>query len=124
MAPRQPERDVLGNLPRARPTRRSSKRPAPAQDAATTRPGPPRSPAAARKPARPRRRAAALDPPPPAPAPPVAGYATPRQVRDAGARGHHGLLGTAVQAAGELADLGLAVGAQAVKGALGRLPRP
>jgi hypothetical protein len=124
MAPRQPERDVLGNLPRARPTRRSSKRAAPAQDAATTRPGPPRAPAAARKPAQPRRRAAAPQAPPPAPPPPVAGYATPRQARDPGERRHHGLLGTAVQAARELAELGLAVGAQAVKGTLGRLPRP
>jgi hypothetical protein len=124
MAPRQPERDVLGNLPRTRPTRRSSERAAPAQDAAATRPGPPRSPAAARKPTRPRVRAAAAKAPPPAPPPPVAGYATPRQAPNAGERRHHGLLGTAVQAAGELAELGLAVGAQAVRGALGRLPRP
>ena len=124
MAPREPERDVLGNLPRRRPTRRSAKRAAPAQDVAASRPQPPRAAAAGRTAAQPRRRAAAPKAARPAAPPPVAGYATPRQGPDGGDRRRHGLLRTAVQAACELAELGLAVGAQAVKGVLGRLPRP
>jgi hypothetical protein len=34
------------------------------------------------------------------------------------------LIGTAVQAAGELAQIGLKLGTQAVKNAVGRLPKP
>jgi hypothetical protein len=53
---------------------------------------------------------------------PPAGYATPRG--DDGVPHGAELVTTAVQAAGELAQIGLAVGGRALKSALGRLPRP
>jgi hypothetical protein len=53
---------------------------------------------------------------------PPAGYATPRG--DDGPPHGAELVATAVQAAGELAQIGLAVGGRALKSALGRLPRP
>jgi hypothetical protein len=56
-----------------------------------------------------------------APIPP-AGYATPR-ADDDGLRGAD-LVTTAVQAAGELAHIGIAAGGRALKSALQRLPRP
>ena len=128
-SPNGAERDVLGSLPRARPTRRSSKRGAPAasapEQAAATRPQAPPTPSAT-KPRRqaPKRTAAAKRSrrPPARPVPP-AGYATPSGESGAGGE-HPGLLVTAVLATGELAQLGLAVGRHALKGTLGRLPRP
>jgi hypothetical protein len=55
------------------------------------------------------------------PAVPPAGYATPTDdVRPRGAD----LVGTAVQAAGELAGIGIAFGGRALKSAIQRLPRP
>jgi hypothetical protein len=53
---------------------------------------------------------------------PPAGYATPRG--DDGVPHGAELVSTAVQAAGELAQIGLAAGGRALKSALGRLPRP
>jgi hypothetical protein len=53
---------------------------------------------------------------------PPAGYATPRG--DDGVPRGAELVTTAVQAAGELAHIGLAAGGRALKSALGRLPRP
>jgi hypothetical protein len=53
---------------------------------------------------------------------PPAGYATPH-ADDDGPRGAD-LVATAVQAAGELAHIGLAAGGRALKAALQRLPRP
>jgi hypothetical protein len=53
---------------------------------------------------------------------PPAGYATPRG--DDGAPHGAELVTTVVQAAGELAQIGLAAGGRALKSALGRLPRP
>jgi hypothetical protein len=58
---------------------------------------------------------------PSSPPPPPAGWATPKPERP---EGGGDLLGTAVQALGELAQIGLAYGGQAVKQALSRLPRP
>ncbi|HET9315903.1 MAG TPA: hypothetical protein VFQ51_09955 [Vicinamibacteria bacterium] len=54
---------------------------------------------------------------------PPAGYATPRGGDDGVPHGAE-LVTTAVQAAGELAQIGLAAGGRALKSALGRLPRP
>ena len=54
---------------------------------------------------------------------PPAGYATPRDDDDGVPHGAE-LVTTAVQAAGELAQIGLAAGGRALKSALGRLPRP
>jgi hypothetical protein len=59
---------------------------------------------------------------PASPPPPAAGWAAPRTEHDGGGRGE--LLGTAVQAVGELAQIGLAYGGQALKQALSRLPKP
>jgi hypothetical protein len=118
MAERDPEgtdRDVLSSLPRTRPTRRSAKRDAPGGRA------PSRGAADAQRKA-PRARPAA-EVPPVRPVPP-AGYATSRTPPPEDHGHRHGLLGTAVQAACEVAQLGLAVGTQALRGALGRLPRP
>ncbi len=131
-SPNGAERDVLGSLPRARPTRRSSKRGAPAgpatsapeQAAATRSQAPPTTRATKPRRQAPKRAAAAKRPrlPPARPIPP-AGYATPSG--ESGDRGEHpGLLVTVVLATGELAHLGLAAGRQALKGTLGRLPRP
>jgi hypothetical protein len=53
---------------------------------------------------------------------PPAGYATPRG--DDGVPHGAELVTTAVQAAGELAQIGLAASGRALKSALGRLPRP
>ncbi|MGZ6671807.1 MAG: hypothetical protein ACXVFM_05600 [Solirubrobacteraceae bacterium] len=68
--------------------------------------------------------AAAAAPPPATDAQiPPAGYATPRGGDDGVPHGAE-LVTTAVQAAGELAQIGLAAGGRALKSALGRLPRP
>jgi hypothetical protein len=57
---------------------------------------------------------------------PAAGYATGvGSPREAGERAGTGeLVSTALQAVGELAQLGAAVGGQAVRSALRRIPRP
>jgi hypothetical protein len=147
MSPADHDRDVLTSLPNARPTRRSAKR-APRAEAAgeeapkkpaTPRKTAPRKPAAARKTAAAKPKAAAA-PKPKAAAPaaatpkaaetpkpratvPPAGWASPREER-----AHDGstgdLIGTAVQAVGELAQIGLTYGGQALRQALSRLPRP
>ena len=142
------DRDVFGSLPNTRPQRRSAKRdrgaarrrkPAatPAQTAAAAKPsGGRRAPrpsrrrarAAKAKPAAARRREGQAAPRRPAPRRPAskippAGYATPRADDDGVPRGAD-LVTTAVQAAGELAQIGLAAGGRALKSALERLPRP
>jgi sRNA-binding protein len=110
------DRDVFSGLPNARPQRRSAKRDrsekAPQARAAVS------SKPAADKPAKPRKKAA---PKPKAPPVPPAGYATP--VDDDRPHGTD-LVGTAVQAAGELAQIGIAAGGRALKSAIQRLPRP
>jgi hypothetical protein len=138
-------REVLTALPSTRPTRRSAKRAggapqAAAADVAAATPkaaaGAPKGPSGApRQPsggkAAPSRKAAAS---PRATAPrkastpsgarkvPPAGYATPNDT-PAALRGGD-LVATALQAVGELAQLGAAAGIQGLKSALGRLPRP
>jgi hypothetical protein len=148
------ERDVFGSLPNSRPQRRSAKRdraggaakaaaPAPAKakaakptaakptaakptaakptaakpTAARPKAKPkPRTTAKARPAAKPRAATAASQIPP-------AGYATPRADDDGVPRGAD-LVTTAVQAVGELAQIGLAAGGRALKSALERLPKP
>jgi hypothetical protein len=127
MAPDEPPPDVLSSLPRTRPQRRSAKRdaakaaprkPATAKKAQpTTAKGKPAPKAArARKPAGTGAsgRAAPM---------PAAGFAPPRDPDARPAPSGVELVGTAIQAAGELAQIGLAVGGQALKSALGRLGR-
>jgi hypothetical protein len=54
---------------------------------------------------------------------PPAGVAPPRDTQDRPAPSGVELVGTAIQAAGELAQMGAAIGTQALKSALGRLGR-
>ena len=95
---------------RAKPTAKTS-------SAAEAKPAAQARPAAEAKPA-----AAAAAPHAGASKIPPAGYATPRD--DDGVPHGAQLVTTAVQAAGELAHIGLAAGGRALKSALGRLPRP
>jgi hypothetical protein len=138
------ERDVFGSLPNTRPQRRSAKRaragatakasaPAPAKAKATAAKPKSAKPTAAKAKATPKPRTAAkaakarpAAEPHAAAAPsqiPPAGYATPRAEDDGVPRGAD-LVTTAVQAVGELAQIGLSAGGRALKSALERLPRP
>jgi hypothetical protein len=126
--------DVLGALPRRRPQRRSDKRQArePNQSKAPSRanvatttgtatverpkttatlPTPPR--------ATPRRRTQPLAQPAQPPGTPPTSQERPGDQ----ATGRH-ILGTAAQAAAELAGIGLSISARALRGAVDRLPRP
>jgi hypothetical protein len=115
--------EVLKSLPARRPQRPSARRggakpaarkPAPPKKAATA--GKPsaaaRKPAAGRRPAGVRPSAATR-----------AASSTPGQ-RPAHAPEGIELVGTAIQAAGELAQLGLTLGTKALRGAVARIPRP
>ena len=121
-------REVFGCLPNTRPQRRRATRdgagamakPAAPAKTAAAKPKPAAS-AAARPKAKPRPRATAGTTT--ASKIPPAGYATPRPDDDGVPRGAE-LVTTAVQAAGELAHIGLSAGGRALKSALGRLPRP
>jgi len=133
---------VLGNLSATRPTRLggdrrgATSRPAAAsaaKTAAAAKPSAAAKPKATAKPkavAKPKpakkpkvRTAAGTAPKPPA-APPK-GWQTPGENGDKGGRaGGTEIVTTAVQAAGEIAQLGLAVGGQILKRAAGRIPRP
>jgi hypothetical protein len=106
------DREVLSSLPRTRPERRSAKRGA--RPSAGAQPTAKPAPKARAKP-RPKAK------PAPKPVPP-AGYAVPKTASPVGSGGAE-LVGTAVQALGELANLGAAVGARALRGALSRLPK-
>ena len=130
--------EILGSLPRTRPHRRSGKRGGPADGAggpgaeseptagkaSAAAPSRPKTASRARPKAHrraPQRRARpeplrqpkqpAGTPPPPGPRRPIPPSGTE-------------LLSTLVQATGELAEIGLSLGARAVRNAIGRLPRP
>ena len=123
------DRDVFGSLPNRRPQRRSARRDragAKAKPAARAKPRPAaraESAAGAQGAARAKPAATAAPPRTTASQIPPAGYATPHADDDGVPRGAE-LVTTAVQAAGELAQIGLAAGGRALKSALGRLPRP
>jgi translation initiation factor IF-2 len=108
----EPEPGVIGSLPRSRPHRRSDKRPAPAG----AKPAPTKPKPATAKPkaagAKPRAAGAKPKPAAPKPVPPAPHDPSP------------GPLETAVQAAAELAEIGLHAGARALRRAVARLPRP
>lgn len=118
------DRDVFSGLPNARPQRRSAKRDRPGKEAngaSKPKQAPPQARAAASSrpaatPAKPRTAAQKEAPPVP-----PAGYATPTD--DDRPRGTD-LVGTAVHAAAELAQIGIAAGGRALKSAIQRLPRP
>jgi hypothetical protein len=117
--------DVLSSLPRTRPQRRSARRAAPQAAATAKQPMAPKQPAAAKKaPTRPKPRVAAKTKAKAVPPRiPPAGFAPPRDTQDRPAPSGVELVGTAIQAAGELAQMGAAIGTQALKSALGRLGR-
>jgi hypothetical protein len=122
--PKDSDREVLTSLPRSRPVRRSAKRgdrPVPQAAArASTKPVGPRKPppvktatGTARSRDTPRRKV------------PAAGYAAPdgragEPTASAGAE----LISTTIQAAAELAQIGLSVGRQTLQSMLDRLPKP
>jgi hypothetical protein len=142
------DREVLTSLPRTRPVRRSAKRgerpraasgatPKPKQSASegpkarkpTAKPRATVQPKAAARTARPaasdgaratghRSRSAPRRKVPPA------GYASPSNADGDQHSASADLIGTAVQAAGELAQIGFAVGRQALQSMLERLPKP
>jgi hypothetical protein len=142
------DREVLTSLPRTRPVRRSAKRgerpngasaatSKPKQRAADGAKG--RKPAAKpRATAQPKATARAARPAASAGARatgqgsrsaprrkvPPAGYATPSNADGDQHSPSADLIGTAVQAAGELAQIGFAVGRQALQSMLERLPKP
>ena len=146
------DREVLTSLPRTRPVRRSAKRAGrPASDGsgrASAKPAPsrqPRAPKAAtrRKPragkaAKPRAPTAAATPAatpdaehharprvPPKRTIPAAGYAAPDpRDREPGGSPAAELVATTIQAAAELAQIGLTVGRQTLRSMLERLPKP
>lgn len=108
----QPQRptEVLAALPHRRPNRRSQKRAAPAPPEGE-RISVKAAPALPNESAAPRGARRAPSPPPgTAPAP-----ATPRGKE---------IVATMVQAAAELAEIGLSVSGRAIKEAVARLPRP
>jgi hypothetical protein len=132
-AKRQP--GVLGSLPRTRPHRRSDKRPdaaAPEPNVSAAVPAPKRTAAKPRAAAKPRpapkpRAAKPSAAAKPAGTPTDAPKARPTQAREAApppAAGAPGTLETAVQAAAELAEIGLQASARALRRTLSRLPRP
>jgi outer membrane biosynthesis protein TonB len=110
MSPKDEQRkpSVLSELPSGRPQLRSERR----GSAATPKP-----PAAAKpKPkAAPKPKPKAAAKPKPAPKEPIA--PPPKQDEQP-------FVATALQAAGELAQIGIAVGARALRNALDRLPKP
>jgi len=123
MAPDDPTPDVLSSLPRARPQRRSAKRDGAAAKATTRRAaaGTAKKKPAAKKKAAPRRTAEKSKAA--APRIPPAGFQPPREDTGRPAPSGVELVGTAIQAAGELAQIGLSVGNHALRSALGRLGR-
>jgi hypothetical protein len=130
--PAKADPGVLGNLSATRPTRiggerRTSSRPAAASAAKTATVAKPAAakakPKAAAKPKtakKPKVRTAAGTAPKPPAAPPK-GWQTPGENGD---KGGPDLVMTAVQAAGEIAQLGVTVGGQLLKRAASRIPRP
>ena len=115
------DREVLSSLPRTRPERRSAKRGARAgatDTPAKAKAAKPR-PKAKAKPRAARSKPRAV---PPRQVPP-AGYAVPKNASPVGA-GSTELVGTAIQALGELANLGVSLGNRALREALDRLPKP
>ena len=136
----EPKPGVIGSLPRTRPHRRSAKRPPPAgappldsqaQEPEVVKAAAPAKAKAARKPAAkpraaastrtaPRAKPAAARPKPAAAARPTPAAAAPAPPREP----TPGALETAVQAAAELAEIGLHAGARALRRAVSRLPRP
>jgi hypothetical protein len=125
MAPDDSPPEVLSSLPRTRPQRRSPRRDAarPKQSGTATKASAKpaaklRKPAARAAPKARKRSAAGAS----KPRLPAAGFAPPASDEGRTPSGAE-IVGTAIQAAGELAQIGLAVGGQALRSALGRARR-
>jgi hypothetical protein len=119
-------RDVMSSLPSRRPQRRTARRDAAAKGTAT-RPKKPAANASARpKAARPRPKTASAPRKPAGVRPSAATDAAASKPDQRPAQAPEGieLVGTAIQAAGELAQLGLTLGTKALRGAVRRIPRP
>ncbi len=115
--------DVMSSLPRTRPQRPSRRRATGREGDAKAK----RAPSAAAKPAAKRGRAASVRPKPEGVRPSAATRAASRPPpprRPPSPPGGTDLVGTAVQAAGELAQLGLTLGTRALRDAVKRIPRP
>jgi hypothetical protein len=116
------DREVLTSLPRTRPVRRSDKRAKAPRKASTPKTQPPKATAdsagtlpkaTADGATTPRRKI------------PPAGYAAPTsQAPEDPVSASAELVATAIQAAGELTQIGYAVGRQTLRSMLDRLPRP
>jgi hypothetical protein len=118
------DREVLTSLPRSRPVRRSAKRGERGDAKASAKPAARRAPAAKKKAAKPTPAAQRPRPAPKRTVPP-AGYAAPAsRADDAQASGAADVLTTTIQAAAELAQIGLTVGRQTLRSMLDRLPKP
>jgi hypothetical protein len=117
------DREVLTSLPRTRPVRRSAKRGESPRGAKATKPKP-RAAAARTTAAKPQAAAPPRSRTAPRRAVPPAGYASPSQADDEQRSASADVIGTAVQAATELAQIGCAVGRQALQSMLDRLPKP
>jgi hypothetical protein len=131
-------KDVLSSLPRSRPQRRSAKREganAGKPKAAPGRPAKPKAPAPSA--GKPKPRPASKAEPRPQAKPKVSGATRPsaatRRAREETVKppaaepvapADRDLIATTVQAAGELARIGLTVGSQIVREAARRLPKP
>jgi hypothetical protein len=129
-----PDREVLTSLPRSRPVRRSPKRGnRPADEGAARASAEPVAPRTPRAP----KAAPATTAAQPASAPtagprdtprrkvPAAGYAAPQgRAGESSASAGAELLSTSIQAATELAQIGLTVGRQTLRSMLDRLPKP
>jgi hypothetical protein len=111
------EASVLGNLSSTRPTRIGGERRGAASPRKRTTAAATKKPTSAPKEAE--AKAAKLRKP--APAPP-AGWQAPGE--DGRSGGATDVVTTAIQAAGELAQLGATIGGQLIKRAAGRIPRP
>jgi hypothetical protein len=110
---------VLSGLPRRRPHRRSDKRDAPKPRPANGSSWPPSRPVPELTPPLRLRQPAQPDG-----APDMPRASEPARARSFSSASGAEILGTAVQAAAELAEIGLSAGARALRNAVSRLPRP
>jgi hypothetical protein len=106
------EREVLTNLPRTRPARRSTRR-----TTAASEPKPKRAPAKPKPKSRPRVTEAAAPPPPPPPPPPAPmGEAHRSPLADVAVAG--------IELTGALLHFGISLTRAVLSATLGRVPRP
>jgi hypothetical protein len=130
--PEPPGGEVLSSLPSTRPQRRSARRASGGESGEAAKPRPAESKGAPKRASRAgakasgRPRAKAKGRRPTAVRPSAATKAAGSQPRERPAQTPQGveLVGTAIQAAGELAQLGLQLSTRALAGAVRRIPRP